>query len=326
MPVARPRRAPAASRGRGGTSRRPRAGGARPSDRWIATRRAGRHRRRGRVHDQEQRARRGRLAPRPPDDRPPIRRAVASRPTRCATLTAEIVECRACPRLVEWREQVAREKRAAFRDEDVLGPARPRVRRPGGPGADRSASRRRRTAGTAPDACSPATGRATGCSAPLHRAGFANQPTSVRADDGLELRDAYVAAAVRCAPPGEQADAGGARPLPARTSCASSTCSTRCGSIVVLGGFAYDALWRRRCGAAASPLPAPRPRFAHGLEVPTARAVDPRLLPPEPAEHVHRAAHRPMLDAVFARPRPPIDPTTAVRRRPGSRSCRRPRR
>ncbi len=117
-----------------------------------------------------------------------------------AALTAEIVECRRCPRLVAWREQVAREKVARFREDDVLGPAAAGVRGPGGADPDPWAGARgpRRE----PDGAGlhgrrvgrlPVGGAASG------RAG--GSAGSRRADDGLTLTDAYIAAAVRCAPP-----------------------------------------------------------------------------------------------------------------------------
>src|SRR5204862_68579 len=104
----------------------------------------------------------------------------------------------------------------------------------------------------------------------LYRTGFANQPTSVAANDGLELRDAYVAAAVRCAPPEN-------KPTPAeRERCVPYLArelalleSVRVA--VALGAFAYDAL-ARLLASSGSPLPVPRPRFAHGVVVPAARA------------------------------------------------------
>ena len=118
-----------------------------------------------------------------------------------------MVECRRCPRLVDWRERVAREKRAAFRDEDYW--ARP-VQGFGDPAG------RLLVLGLAPAAHGGnRTGRIfTGDRSgdwlygSLYRTGFANQPTSVAADDALELRGAYVAAAVKCAPPAN-------KPIPA---------------------------------------------------------------------------------------------------------------
>ena len=182
-------------------------------------------------------------------------------------LTAEIVECRACPRLVAWREQVAREKRAAYRAEEYWGRPVP------GFGDPRA---RLLLVGLAPAAHGGnRTGRVfTGdrsgdfLFAGLHRTGFANQPESVRAGDGLELIDAYVAAAVRCAPPAN-------KPTPAeRDTCMPYLIRelqllSEVRVIVVLGAFGYQATWTT-LRAAALPgveVPVRRPRFAHGLEV-----------------------------------------------------------
>jgi uracil-DNA glycosylase len=213
-------------------------------------------------------------------------------------LTAEIVECRACPRLVAWREQVARDKRAAFRDEQYWGRPVPGFGDPAG---------RVLIVGLAPAAHGGnRTGRVfTGDRSgdwlfgALHRAGYANQPASVSADDGLRLDDAYIAAAVRCAPPAN-------KPTPdERDRCLPYLVReldllTRVRVIVVLGSFGYEALWRALTGAGVE-LPRPRPRFAHGLEVPTPRATILGCYHPSQQNTFTGRLTEPMLDAILTR-------------------------
>jgi uracil-DNA glycosylase family 4 len=175
----------------------------------------------------------------------------------------EIVVCRACPRLVAWREQVAREKVARFADWEYWG--RPV---PGFGDPDASIM----IVGLAPAAHGGnRTGRIfTGdrsgdfLYASMHRAGLANQPTSVSRDDGLRLDGAYVAAVNRCAPPGnkptpEERD----RCLPYLVREIDALASLR--SIVALGAFAWDGILRA-VSALGHPIPTPKPRFGHGAE------------------------------------------------------------
>ncbi|GMV05656.1 MAG: hypothetical protein AMXMBFR53_19330 [Gemmatimonadota bacterium] len=179
-------------------------------------------------------------------------------------LQARVTACRACPRLVAWREEVAREKRAAFRDETYWGRPVPSF---GDPGA------RVLVLGLAPAAHGAnRTGRMfTGdrsgdwLYSALHRAGFANQPGSVARDDGLALRGAFVTAAVRCAPPAN-------KPTPdERDACApwlhaELDLLEALRVVVALGSFAWSQALRV-LGERGAPVPSPRPRFGHGAEV-----------------------------------------------------------
>jgi uracil-DNA glycosylase len=220
-------------------------------------------------------------------------------------LEERITRCRKCPRLVEWRERVAREKRAAFRDEDYWGRPVP------GFGDPRA---RVYVLGLAPAAHGGnRTGRVfTGdrsgdwLFASLHRTGFANQPTSTRADDGLRLDGAFIAAAVRCAPPAN-------KPLPGeRDNClpyaAEELELIGPDVIVCLGAFAWDAA-SRLYGLR------PRPRFGHGAEHPIPGG--PVLLA---SYHVSQQntftgkLTEPMLDAVFGRARELAGPLAKVPR------------
>jgi uracil-DNA glycosylase family 4 len=180
-----------------------------------------------------------------------------------AELEREVVACRRCPRLVAWREQVARDKRAAFAGETYWG--RPI---PGFGDSDAGIL----ILGLAPAAHGAnRTGRVfTGdrsgdfLFAALHRTGFANQPTSVHPGDGLALRDVWITAAVRCAPPAN-------KPTPAeRDTClpyAARELELLGGVavIVCLGAFAWDAALRLLALRGAA-RPRPRPRFGHGAE------------------------------------------------------------
>ena len=176
-----------------------------------------------------------------------------------ARLEADVVMCRACPRLVAWREQVGTEKRAAYRGEEYWAKPVPGF---GDPAA------RLLIVGLAPAAHGGnRTGRIfTGdrsgdfLFAALHRTGYANQPTSVRRGDGLELFGAWITAPVRCAPPAN-------KPTPVeRETCRpylqrELALLTEVRVVLALGQFAYQA------AADLVNLPSPRPRFAHGLEV-----------------------------------------------------------
>ena len=198
-------------------------------------------------------------------------------------LERRVVDCRACPRLVEWREQVAREKRAAFADQEYWG-------RPAPGFGDPEASVY--VLGLAPAAHGAnRTGRVfTGdrsgdwLFASMHRTGFANQPVSVSRDDGLRLDGAFVAAAVRCAPPAN-------KPLPAER----DNCLPYAREELDLLRPAGDRLpGRLRVGRGLPPAldQAQAEVRARGGARGGGRAAADRLLSPQPAEHVHGQAHR----------------------------------
>jgi uracil-DNA glycosylase len=212
-----------------------------------------------------------------------------------ARVTAEVVDCFACPRLVAWREKIARDKRASFAGEEYWGRPVPGF---GDPGAQLL------LVGLAPAAHGGnRTGRVfTGDRSgdwvfrALHRAGYANQPLSVNRDDGLVLSGAYVAAAVRCAPPAN-------KPTPEeRDRCLPYLARewallTEVRVVVVLGLFAYQVV------AGLVGL-RPRPRFGHGVE---ATLPDGRTLicsyHPSQQNTFTGVLTEEMFDAVFARAR-----------------------
>jgi uracil-DNA glycosylase len=215
---------------------------------------------------------------------------------RLHALEARMTECRACPRLVAWREEVAARKRAAFADETYWGRPVPGF---GDPGA------RLLLLGLAPAAHGGnRTGRVfTGDRSgdwlfgALHRAGYANQPTSVSADDGLALTDAWVSAAVRCVPPANKPtleEFDRCEELWLRPEVALLPNAT---VVLALGALAWRVAWRVWGSG-------PRPAFGHGAVA--ALAVDrPRWL--VGSYHVSQQntftgkLTEPMLDAVIAR-------------------------
>ena len=173
----------------------------------------------------------------------------------------QIVNCSKCPRLVAHRERVAQEKVARFREQEYWG-------KPVPPFGDPNA--RLLVMGLAPAAHG---GNRTGRSftgdpsgdwlySALYRAGFANQPSSESVDDGLELTDAYITNAVRCAPPDN-------KPAPAeKITCRDFLIRElallgQVSVVVALGKFAFDAYLQTRVAGGLT-NPRPLPRFGHG--------------------------------------------------------------
>jgi len=215
-------------------------------------------------------------------------------------LAGQVHRCRRCPRLVEWRERSAAEPPRRFRGEAYW--AKP-LEGFGDPAAAVV------VIGLAPAAHGGnRTGRVfTGdrsgdwLFASLHRTGFANQPESIRADDGLRLQDLWIAAAVRCAPPAN-------RPTPAeRDNCLpylERELELLEGSrvLVALGSFAWDGALRA-LRALGLPAPQPKPRFGHGAEAAVGRGTLLGCYHPSQQNTFTGRLTEPMLDGVFERAR-----------------------
>ena len=213
-------------------------------------------------------------------------------------LAAEIHHCRRCPRLVEWREAVAADPPRRYRDQDYWG-------RPVSGFGDPEA--RVAVVGLAPAANGAnRTGRVfTGdrsgdfLYAGLHRAGLANQPTSVSADDGLRLRGAYVTAVNRCPPPAN-------RPTPGeRDNCLPYLASElrllgQVRVLVALGSYAWDGTLRALAELGVE-RPRPKPRFGHGVEVELGPYTMVGCFHVSQQNTFTGKLTEPMLDDVFAR-------------------------
>lgn len=217
-----------------------------------------------------------------------------------SSLASEIHGCRRCPRLVEWREERAADPPRRYEGEDYW--ARP-ISGFGDPEA------RVAIVGLAPAAHGAnRTGRIfTGDRSgdwlfgALHRAGYANQPSSSHRGDGLRLSDVYVTAVVRCAPPAN-------RPTPAeRDNCLpflerELALLANCRTIVALGGFAWDGALRA-LRALGEDVPKPKPRFGHGVETTAGGWTLLGCYHPSQQNTFTGRLTEPMLDSIFIRAR-----------------------
>ncbi len=214
-----------------------------------------------------------------------------------AQIEREIIECRACPRLVSWRERAAQEKVPRFADQEYWGKPVPGF---GDPAA------RVLLVGLAPAANGAnRTGRVfTGdrsgdfLYAALHRTGFANQATSVSREDGLRLTGAYVTAVNRCAPPGNRPtppERDACLPFLAREVRALADLRV----VVALGAFAWDGALRALRESA--PAPRPKPRFGHAAEARLGSLTLLGCFHPSQQNTFTGKLTEPMLDAVLSR-------------------------
>lgn len=218
-----------------------------------------------------------------------------------APLEARISVCRACPRLVAWREQAAEQKRASYDGQPYWGRPVP------GWGADAPGVL---VVGLAPAANGGnRTGRnftgdpsADWLHASLHRTGLATQATSEHAGDGQRLLGARMVAAVRCAPPAN-------KPSPSeRATCAPwlrrelTLVLPSVRAVVCLGAIGWNATWVA-LGEMGLDVPRPRPRFGHGVEVPVGEVTVLGCYHPSPHNTFTGRLTTQMMDAVFARAR-----------------------
>ncbi len=229
-----------------------------------------------------------------------------------ARIQREVVDCRRCPRLVEWRERVAREKVRRFRDEQYWGRPVPGLG---------DAKARMLIIGLAPAAHGAnRTGRMfTGDRSgewlfrALHRAGFANRPDAVHAQDGLTLTDCFISATARCAPPDN-------KPLPEEIAACRSYLEAeldlfrpqlRC--VVVLGKIAFD-WYLATLRAQGVAMPRPAPAFSHLAEhrLPGSPPLLASFHPSQQNTQTGRLTE-PMFDAVWARAREILDAKTPER-------------
>ena len=218
-----------------------------------------------------------------------------------AELDARVSVCAACPRLVEWREAVARNgRRASFADQPYWG--RPI---PGWGDPEPTLL----IVGLAPAANGGnRTGRiftgdpsADWLFASLHRTGWASQETSHHAGDGQRLVDARMVATVRCAPPDNKPTAV-ERDTCAPWIAAELALLPTVRVVVALGSFGWDGAVRSLV-AAGAPAPPRRPRFGHGAEVELGGVTLIGCYHPSPHNTYTRRLTREMTDAVFARAR-----------------------
>lgn len=217
-------------------------------------------------------------------------------PSSLVDLEAQLTDCRACPRLVAWREQVARDKRASFSEDTYWGRPVPGF---GDPAA------RILVLGLAPAAHGAnRTGRMfTGDRSgewlyrALFKAGLASSPESIARGDGLTLSGAWITAPVRCAPPQN-------RPTPAERHNCAAWLDLELGLLpeirvfVVLGQIAYHALWAQ-LGKTGVQLPKPRPKFGHGLRVDLDEVSIVASYHPSQQNTFTGRLTEPMLDDVF---------------------------
>ncbi len=231
---------------------------------------------------------------------PAVPAVAAERARDLPALDDAVTRCRACPRLVTWREAVAETKRAAFREQAYwgrpvpgFGPADARIAVVGLAPAAHGANRTGRVF----------TGDRSGdwLYAALHRAGQANQPTSRSIDDGLELSNTRVLAALRCAPPAN-------RPTPQER----ATCRPYLSAelrllaptlrvVLALGAFAWDAVLVELAQVQGVPALRPRPRFGHGEEREIGELMLVGCYHPSQQNTFTGRLTEPMLDAVVGR-------------------------